>query len=92
MKPSLALLACLLAACGSATEPTPSQPGPPSGAACPAARPDFGVASAADRELFAYDTSAPLDLQVTTESTSNGIAVSAILPPRHSQSSWKWVR
>ena len=42
-------------------------------------RPDFGgLASQADRSLFAYDASAPLNLQKTVVSTSNGVEVSAI--------------
>jgi len=42
-------------------------------------RPDFGgVASAGDRNLFAYDVNAPLNLRKTVESTNNGIEVSAI--------------
>jgi dienelactone hydrolase len=46
---------------------------------CSGARPDFGgVATAADRALFAYDVEAPLNLQKTVESTSNGVEVSAI--------------
>ncbi|HEX8393799.1 MAG TPA: alpha/beta fold hydrolase [Longimicrobium sp.] len=46
---------------------------------CVIARPDFGgVASAADLSLFAYDAAAPLNLQKTTESTSNGVETSAI--------------
>lgn len=46
---------------------------------CTIARPDFGgAATAADRALFAYDASAPLNLQKTVESTANGVEVSAI--------------
>jgi dienelactone hydrolase len=46
---------------------------------CAFARPDFGgVATAADRALFAYDAGAPLNLQKTVETTSNGVEVSAI--------------
>lgn len=42
-------------------------------------RPDFGEqATAADRNLFAYDVGAPLNLQKTVESTNNGVEVSAI--------------
>ena len=84
MKPTTALLALLVAACsgastapGSLSQPVTGQN--PVGTACPAARPDFGgPATAADRELFAYDAGAPLDLQQTVESTSNGVQVSAI--------------
>ncbi|CAA9336438.1 MAG: hypothetical protein AVDCRST_MAG89-2407, partial [uncultured Gemmatimonadetes bacterium] len=46
---------------------------------CAVARPNFGgAATAADRNLFAYDASAPLNLQKTVESTNNGVEVSAI--------------
>lgn len=46
---------------------------------CTGARPDFGgVATAADRDLFSYDVSAPLNLQQTVESTNNGVEVSSI--------------
>ena len=43
-------------------------------------RPDFGgAATEADRNLFAYDVNAPLNLQKTVESTTeNGVEVSAI--------------
>ena len=46
---------------------------------CSGARPDFGgPATAADRALFAYDVDAPLNLQKTVESTTNGVEVSSI--------------
>ena len=46
---------------------------------CTGARPDFGgAATAGDRELFSYDVNAPLNLQKTVESTSNGVEVSSI--------------
>ena len=46
---------------------------------CAVARPDFGgVATAADRALFAYDANAPLSLQKVVESTIRGVEVSAI--------------
>jgi dienelactone hydrolase len=46
---------------------------------CSGARPDFGgAATAADRALFAYDAAAPLNLQRTVDSTSNGVEVSSI--------------
>ena len=46
---------------------------------CSGARPDFGgAATTADRALFAYDVAAPLHLQKTVESTTNGVEVSAI--------------
>ena len=60
--------------------PTAPVTGTPTAAeSCAPARPDFGgVATAADRALFAYDASAPLDLQRAVDSTSNGVEVSAI--------------
>lgn len=45
---------------------------------CTGARPVFGVATAADRDLFRYDVDAPLNLQRTVESTINGVEVSSI--------------
>ena len=45
---------------------------------CSGARPDFGVATEADRKLYAYDSNAPLNLQKTVTSTTNGIEVSSI--------------
>ena len=46
---------------------------------CSGARPDFGgVATAEDRALFGYDVAAPLNLQRTVESTSDGVEVSRI--------------
>jgi dienelactone hydrolase len=46
---------------------------------CGGARPDFGgVASTGDRDLFSYDVDAPLNLQKTAESTTNGVEVSSI--------------
>jgi dienelactone hydrolase len=47
--------------------------------ACAVARPDFGgPATAADRALFAYDVTAPLNLKKTFEATFNGVTRSAI--------------
>jgi dienelactone hydrolase len=81
MKPSLALVALFIAACGSTTEP-PTAPGtgtPTAAESCASARPDLGgVANAADRALFAYNANAPLDLEKAVESTNNGIEVSAV--------------
>src|SRR5918992_1016231 len=74
MKLAIALLALFISACaGSSAGPSPvADP-------CAVARPDFGgVATAADRNLFAYDVNAPLNLQKAVESTSNGVEVSAI--------------
>jgi dienelactone hydrolase len=45
---------------------------------CSGARPNFGVASAADRNLFSYDATAPLNLQKTVIATNNGVEVSNI--------------
>jgi dienelactone hydrolase len=46
---------------------------------CGGARPDLGgAATAEDRKLFSYDVNAPLNLEKTVESTSNGVEVSAI--------------
>lgn len=74
MKPSVALAALFISACaGSTTEPRTAVD------SCAVARPDFGaVATEADRNLFAYDVDAPLDLQKTVESTKNDVEVSAI--------------
>jgi dienelactone hydrolase len=76
MKPAIALIASLIAACaGSTAEPEPIT----AADSCALARPDFGgVATAADRNLFAYDVTAPLNLQKTVESTNNGVEVSSI--------------
>ena len=83
-----ALAALLLVACaGSREEPstTPTESSPSTTGAsfvadsCAVARPNFGgVATAADRALFAYDVDAPLHLQKTVESTKNGVEVSRI--------------
>ena len=81
MKPVLALVALFISACGgSQATPSPAPTVPSSAAdSCAVARPDFGgAATAADRDLFAYDANAPLNLQQAVESTNNGIEVSAI--------------
>ncbi len=72
--PVAALVALSISACaGSATEP------PIAADSCAVERPNFGgAATAADRDLFAYDVNAPLNLQRTIESTSNGVEVSRI--------------
>ncbi|HEX8359456.1 MAG TPA: prolyl oligopeptidase family serine peptidase [Longimicrobium sp.] len=49
-----------------------------SGDPCPASRPEFGVATAAERALFAYDANAPLNLQKTAQSTTAAFALSTI--------------
>ena len=73
MKPMIALLAVFFAACAGSTAGRPTAVDP-----CAVARPDFGVATPAERELFAYDVNAPLNLQKAVESTNNGVEVSAI--------------
>jgi dienelactone hydrolase len=81
MKPAIALLALFVSACaGSPAEPSTPPTGPsPIADACAVARPDFGgVATEADRDLFAHDVNAPLSLQKAVESTNNGVEVSTI--------------
>lgn len=75
MKPVIALVALFASACTA----TASTTAPPAADSCAIARPDFGpVATQEDRNLFAYDAAAPLNLQNTVESTNNGVEVSAI--------------
>ena len=45
---------------------------------CPAARPSFGVAAESERALFAYDASAPLNLQKTVQTTTATFTLSSI--------------
>ena len=81
MKPAVALLALFTVACaGSPPDPSAGPTGPsPVGDSCGVARPDFGgAATAAERNLFAYDVNAPLNLQQAVESTNNAVEVSAI--------------
>lgn len=82
MKPGIALVALFISACaGSTTEPLtePITTPPTAGDSCAVARPDFGgAATAADRNLFAYDVNAPLNLQKAVENTINGVEVSSI--------------
>src|SRR5688500_15264421 len=81
MTTSLALVSLLIAACGATTEPptAPQATTPAPAGSCAPARPNFGgVATAADRALFAYNAGAPLSLEKVVESTSNGVEVSAI--------------
>ncbi|HYC31761.1 MAG TPA: alpha/beta fold hydrolase [Gemmatimonadales bacterium] len=70
----MALVVSFLSACaGSTTEP------PTAGDSCAIERPDFGgPATAADRDLFAYDVDAPLNLQKTVENTVDGVEVGRI--------------
>ena len=53
-------------------------PQPTTGDPCPASRPNFGVATDADRALFAYDVTAPLNLQKTVQTTATLFALSNI--------------
>lgn len=73
MKPTIALAALCMSACGG------SSAGPQTAAdSCAVARPEFGVATAAERNVFAYDVNAPLNLQKAVESTTRGVEVSGI--------------
>ena len=77
MKVALALVAVLTSGCGGSPAEPPTEL--PVGAdSCAIARPDFGVATAAERSLFAYDSDAPLNLQKAVQSSTNGVEVSAI--------------
>ena len=81
MKPTIALAALLISACGgSSAEPSTTSTGPsPVANSCSIARPDFGgAATAADRALFAYDVTAPLNLQKAAGTTTKGVEASAI--------------
>ncbi|HEX8830415.1 MAG TPA: prolyl oligopeptidase family serine peptidase [Longimicrobium sp.] len=80
MKPAIALLALSVAACGgSPSDTTPPPIGPITADSCAVARPDFGgPATEADRSLFAYDATAPLNLSKTVESTTGGVETSTI--------------
>jgi uncharacterized protein len=78
MKPGIALVALLISACAGSPAESFAEP-LTAGDSCAVARPDFGgAATAADRNLFAYDVSAPLNLQRAVESTNNGVEVSGI--------------
>src|SRR5689334_14591366 len=82
MRPAMPLVAVaaavvVLAACG-AGDPVDTVTDATADT-CALARPDFGgPATAADRALFAYDASAPLDLKQTVDSTRNGVELSTI--------------
>jgi dienelactone hydrolase len=81
MKSTIALVSLVVTACAASPADPSTATATPNLAAdsCAVARPDFGgVASAADRSLFAYDVDAPLTLQKTVESTTRGVEVSAI--------------
>jgi dienelactone hydrolase len=77
MTPATAVVAFLISACAdSAAEPI--EPGLVADS-CVVARPDFGaVATAEERNLFAYDVNASLNLKKTVGSTSNGVEMSSI--------------
>jgi dienelactone hydrolase len=75
MKAATALAALFISACTVA----PAGPISPVADSCAVARPAFGApATQTERDLFAYDVNAPLNLQKTVESTTNGVEVSAI--------------
>jgi hypothetical protein len=77
MKKALVLVAWFVSAC--AGSPRDALTGPhTSGDSCAFARPDFGVATPAERALFAYDVNAPLNQQQMVEDTVNGVEVSAL--------------
>lgn len=80
MKSFTAFVVFCIAACGDLPGETRSAPAVTSAAdSCTIVRPDFGgAASEADRSLFAYDASAPLNLQKMVESTTNGVELSTI--------------
>jgi dienelactone hydrolase len=81
MRSTVALAALCLSACAAPlAEPITATTTPsPVTASCAIARPDFGgVATAADRALFAYDADAPLNLKEAVESTNNGMQVSTL--------------
>ena len=86
MKPTAMLVAVWIAGCTlSPNRPnvTPSDattpPTPTGQDTCAVSRPDFGgPASGAERALFAYDTTAPLDLTKAVESRDKGVEVSVV--------------
>lgn len=69
MKAAFAVVVVLM--CGCANSPDP-------GDGCPASRPDFSVATEAERDLFAYDVDAALDVEETVEETIDDVEISAI--------------
>lgn len=50
----------------------------PAGDPCAIMRPEFGVATAAERTLFAYDVQSPLNLAKTVQAKTNGVERSSI--------------
>ena len=77
MKVVIALAALVTSGCGGSPAEPPTEL-PIAADSCAIERPEFGVATAAERDLFAYDADAPLNLQKTVQSTNNGIEVSSI--------------
>jgi dienelactone hydrolase len=73
MKAAIALVALFIPACAGSPGEAPTGLD-----SCAFARPDFGVATAAERDLFAHNVNAPLNLQKTVEDTTNGVEVSGI--------------
>jgi uncharacterized protein len=82
MKTAIAVVALMISACGSSTaeaiNESPVNEPPANVDSCAIARPSFGVATAAERERFAYDVNAPLNLQKNVENTVDGVEISAI--------------
>lgn len=73
MKSAMVMMAACVPACAVAST------GPLNGAdSCAFARPNFGVATDVERNLFAYDVDAPLNLQKSLESMRNGVEESRI--------------
>lgn len=80
MRWMVALFALAVSACARAVDDGITTPiGKSAADSCAVARPDFGgAATDADRNLFAYDVNAPLNLKQTLESAANGVELSAI--------------
>jgi uncharacterized protein len=76
MRTAIVLAAVFVSACARSSDQSLTEPVP--GDSCAIVRPDFGVATAAERDLFAYDVDAPLNLEKTVESTDDGVEASAI--------------
>ena len=80
MKPAIAIVALIVAACArlgdSVTEPITQTP--VGFDSCALARPDLGQATQAELSLFAYDAAAPLNLEKTIENGVGSVEVSAI--------------
>ena len=80
MNPTIAFVALISACAGSADQVTDPTTQTPVGLdSCTVARPDLGgPATQAELSLFAYDASAPLNLQKVVETTSGGVEFSGI--------------